>query len=182
MMDRPIESRFPLLAGKTGEASASSLEAEVIGLFDELRGPVLRYLRGCGLLIQDAEEVLQEVFLALFQHLRNGKSRAHLRGWVFRVAHNLALKRLNSQRRQMESDEVVIDHAPNPEDQMASGQKQERLLAAVRALPELDRRCLFLRSEGLRYREICEVLNMSIGAVSISLTRSLARIARATER
>ena len=56
------------------------------------------------------------------------------------------------------------------------------LLPAVEALPEQDRRCLFLRAEGLRYREITEILEMSLGAVSLSLARSLARIARSTER
>jgi len=37
-------------------------------------------------------------------------------------------------------------------------------------------------TEGLRYREIGQVLQMSLGAVSLSLTRSLARLARAAER
>ena len=58
----------------------------------------------------------------------------------------------------------------------------ERLLAVVDALPELDRRCLVLRAEGLRYREIAGILDMSLGAVSISLARSLARIARSAGR
>ena len=55
------------------------------------------------------------------------------------------------------------------------------LADVVGALPEQDRRCLFLRAEGLRYREIAETLDMSLGAVSISLARSLARIARFAE-
>jgi RNA polymerase sigma-70 factor (ECF subfamily) len=38
---------------------------------------------------------------------------------------------------------------------------------------------LHLRAEGLRYREIAEILEMSLGAVSISLSRSLARLERA---
>jgi RNA polymerase sigma-70 factor (ECF subfamily) len=56
------------------------------------------------------------------------------------------------------------------------------LQAVVRALPENDQHCLRLRSEGLRYREIATVLGMSLGAVSISLTRSLARLVRADGR
>jgi RNA polymerase sigma-70 factor (ECF subfamily) len=56
------------------------------------------------------------------------------------------------------------------------------LLAVVHALPELDQGCLRLRAEGLRYREIASVLGMSLGAVSISLTRSLARLIRADGR
>jgi RNA polymerase sigma-70 factor (ECF subfamily) len=62
------------------------------------------------------------------------------------------------------------------------GQTQQRLQAVVRALPEQDRLCLFLRAEGLRYREIAGILDVSLGAVSISLARSLARIARTAER
>ena len=43
-------------------------------------------------------------------------------------------------------------------------------------LPEQDRRCLYLRAEGLRYREISTILDMSLGSVSLSLERSLARM------
>jgi RNA polymerase sigma-70 factor (ECF subfamily) len=55
-------------------------------------------------------------------------------------------------------------------------------MAVLNALPEQDRRCLCLRTEGLRYREIASVLDMSLGAVSLSLERSLGRIARVAER
>ena len=53
----------------------------------------MRYALSFGLPPHDAEEVIQEVFLSLFRHLRMGRSRRNLRGWLFRVAHNLALKR-----------------------------------------------------------------------------------------
>ena len=65
---------------------------------------------------------------------------------------------------------------------MAIRQTRSRLLMVVEALPEQDRRCLFLRAEGLRYREIAETLGMSLGGVSLSLARSLARLARCAER
>ena len=165
----------------TTASAPSELEQEVIELFDALRNPVLRYLLGIGLGIHDAEEIAQEVFLALFQHLRAGKSRRNLRGWVFRVAHNLGLRR---RERSKESGEMplVADPSPNPEAQFANAQRQVRILAAVGALPELDRACLDLRAEGLRYREIAQVLGISLGAVSMSLARSIARLTRAAER
>ena len=50
------------------------------------------------------------------------------------------------------------------------------------ALPETDRECLYLRSEGLRYREIAQILEISIGSVANCLARSLARLAAADER
>ena len=160
----------------------------MIGLFDELRIPLLRYLAGFPLTLQDSEDVIQEVFLALFQYLRNGKSHQNVRGWLFRAAHNLALKKHVRSRKDIENgplmavEELVADPAPTPEDQFAFNQTQKRLLSVVRAMPQQNRWCLYLRAEGLRYREIAEVLDISLGSVSLYLERSLAHIARAAER
>ena len=185
----PFAIALTHLAGSTRSVSGSPLEDEVVSLFDQLRNPLLRYLLTFGLTADDGEEVVQEVFLALFQHLRGGKSRANLRGWLFRVAHNMALKRRQRIQRSPETsaasagnEEAAVDAAPTPEDQMLSNELHRRLLAVVEVLPEADRRCLFLRAEGLRYREIAEVMDISLGAVSLSLSRTLARVTRASQR
>lgn len=187
----PADSSLPLrllsTEGTKPAAGPSPLEREVTALYDELRAPLLRYLFTLGLTAPDGDEVVQEVFLALFRHLRHGKSRRNLRGWVFRVAHNLALKQGHSIRRAQRVfaandaaiGEQCLDPGLNPEEQLASRQREARLLAVVRALPEQDRCCLHLRAEGLRYREIAKVLGMSLGAVSLSMQRSLARLSRA---
>jgi RNA polymerase sigma-70 factor (ECF subfamily) len=174
------------LGSATGAGNRDTwLEAEVLSLFDQFREPLLRYLSGFGLALEDGEDVIQEVFLALFRHLRQGKSRQHLRGWLFRVAHNIGLKqRLRSQRATEVdgTEELAIEPGPGPEEQLVNGQTQQQLLSVVAALAEQDRRCLFLRAEGLRYREISEVLDMSLGAVSLSLSRSLGKMTRVVER
>lgn len=179
-----------MVARPLGEAASeavlpklSEAEREVTRLFDESRTSILRYVLSFGLSVEDGEEITQEVFLALFQHLRVGKSRQNLRGWLFSVAHNLALKRrhvnqrsrddIDSGRRDAESQ---FDPGLNPEEQVLSAQRQVRLQAVLAALPEQDQCCLRLRAEGLRYREISRVLGISLGAVSLSLTRSLQRL------
>ncbi len=194
MADQPPESalRFPASgAVEAGRASPSSpLVDEVVGLFDQLRDRLLRYVISFGLPVQDGEDIVQEVFFSLFQHLQQGRARGNLRAWTFRVAHNQALKRRSQARtgaQQWPNDgtswaDLVPDPNPGPEDQMAARQKRQRILAVVKALPEHDRRCLALRAEGLRYREIAEVLDISLGAVALSLERCLTRLARAMER
>jgi RNA polymerase sigma-70 factor (ECF subfamily) len=167
-------------------AKPSPLEEEVVGLFDQLQDRLLRYLMSLGLPAPEGEEIVQETFLALFQHLQRGKPRHNLRGWVFQVAHNLALKQRRATQRNrqnlVEHDWTSADHAPNPEQQLATYQRQMRLAGVLQALPEQDRRCLSLRAEGLTYREIAQVLDMSLGSVSLSLGRSLARFTRADQR
>jgi len=190
----PVTASTALPASSAADEAApdrpcSPVEEEVVALFDQLRDRLLRYLIRFGSPPPDGEEIIQDVFISLFQHLRQGKSRRNLTGWLFRVAHNMALKRRYGKRADFEvltdpiaAGNLVVDPAPNAEDLLANRQVQQRLQAILSALPEQDRRCLSLRAEGLRYREIAEVLGMSLGAVSLSLTRSLARMSRARER
>jgi RNA polymerase sigma-70 factor (ECF subfamily) len=179
---------LPIASAARSADARAKLHEEIANVFDQLRDPLLRYLWTFGLEVPDGEEVLQDVFLSLFRHLERGKPVDDVRGWLFRVAHNLALRRRDRARRAAETqldtgnEDRTADPAPNPEDRMADRQTRQRVLAVVEALPEQDRRCLFLRAEGLRYREIAGILDMSLGAVSVSLSRSLARIARSAER
>jgi RNA polymerase sigma-70 factor, ECF subfamily len=168
---------------------SSDIEEEIVGLFDELRDRLLRYVLCFGLCSADGEEIIQDAFLSLVQHMKWRRSSQNLRGWLFRVVHNQALKRLyGNERHRFRVDsgvseiEVHPDPNPSPEDQAAFSQRQARLLAVLQALPERDRQCLRLRAEGLRYREIAEILGVSLGSVSASLARSLARLGRVSER
>lgn len=190
MLDGTPESNAllnPLAQAET--TSPSAIEDQMVRLFDDIRIPLLRYLSAFPLELPDAEDVVQEAFLALFQQLQSGKTHHNARGWLFRAAHHLAIKKTCRSRSEAERtgalaqvEELAIDPALNPEDQFAMNQKQKRLMSVVHALPEQHRLCLYLRAEGLRYREIAEILDMSLGAVSISLERSLTHLARAAER
>ena len=96
MSDAPVKSTLDiqLLVGAAGQNTRKrGLEEDVTELFEQWRGALLRYLSAVGLSQHDSEEIVQEVFLSLFCHLRKEKARTNLRGWLFRVAHNLALKR-----------------------------------------------------------------------------------------
>ena len=175
------ELPFPATGEARSCARAAAVETEVIDLFQQFHSPLLRYAGSIGLSVHDAEEVIQEVFLALFRHLQLGRSRSNLRGWIFRVAHNLALKQrlANAKTQQHCFPEEAVDAMPNPEEVALFSQRQQRMQAVLRALPDQDRCCLNLRAEGLRYREIAAALGISLGAVSIALSRSFARLVRA---
>jgi RNA polymerase sigma-70 factor (ECF subfamily) len=191
MIDSSPES-CPIVNGGFEESERTApctAEREVTELFDELRAPLLRYLSGFPLPPHDAEDVIQEAFLSLFQQMHRGRFVQRPRGWVFRAVHNLALKKRLRSRKDLESaaslvgaENCLADSGLNPEDEFAFNRTRERMDAVVRALPEQHRWCLYLRAEGLRYREIGEILNMSLGAVCGCLQRSLALIGRAAQR
>jgi len=178
----------PIDAARASE-DLTEQQRQVLELFDELRDRLLRYVLSFGLSAADGEEIIQEAFLSLMRHLKLGRSRRNLPGWLFRVAHNQALKRLagNDKRRDLSGDTAVEselhrDPAPNPEEHATISQRQTRLVAVLNALPPQDQSCLRLRAEGLRYREIATVLGISLGSVAASLSRSLEKLTRADGR
>lgn len=176
-----IELSFP--ASLPGDTAAASIpiEEQVLALFDECGPGLRRYAGSFGLGPTATEDVVQEVFLALFQHLRRGRPQTNLKGWLFQVAHNLALKHRHKalKRRHTEGSwdadlaAGVADLAANPEEQLADTQRRQRLWEVLWAIPERDRQCLFLRAEGLRYRDIAATLGISLGSVAKSLLRAV---------
>jgi RNA polymerase sigma-70 factor, ECF subfamily len=173
-----------LLSVERAAVATRAADEEVLVLFDRCWPSLLRYVSSFGLSVTEAEDVVQDAFLALFRHLRLERSRLNLRAWLFQVAHNLALKqRRRIHRRPTEPlDDTVHRHPDpslNPESLLAERQRRERLAPVVQALPPRDRRCLQLRAEGLRYREIANTLGMSLGGVAKSLSRSIARLVNA---
>lgn len=188
--NRALELTLSQIAWADAEIEENrGLQLEVLTLFDSLRVPLLRYSISFGLSVTDGEDIIQETFLALFDHLKKNRSRANLRGWVFRVTHNLSLKRRRRHRSQfalIDADhyqpETYRSDELNPEQIAILGERQARLLTIYQALPENDRRCLQLRAEGLTYREISHIMGISLGTVSNSLARALSRLTLADQR
>ena len=182
-----IELPLPASIRVDDSASSQEIKDDVVVLFDECARGLRRYLGSFGLAAEATEDVLQDVFLSLFRHLRLGRPRSNLRGWLFQVAHNLALKHRQKKLRRLrtESDwdatlaERVIDPAANPEERLADDRRRERLRSVMRAIPDRDRQCLCLRAEGLCYRDIARTLGISLGSVAKSLTRAITRLTNA---
>jgi len=154
---------------------------EATTLFRELHNPLLRYLAGLGLPAEEAQDVVQDAFLSLHKHLTGGGSQQNIRSWLFRVAHNRARNFQQSYARRFgEPLDPVFDAASpdvTPELAMLAKEKFHRLDQAIRSLAVQERECLMLRAEGLRYREIGEVLGIPKSTVSDTLERAIRKLA-----
>ena len=161
--------------------------ARTVSLFRDLREPLGRYLAGLGVSQSETEEIVQETFLRLHRHLNTaGADAQNLNGWVFRVALNLARDRRRGWHgRNVDSiedrPEAILASAAGatPEERVLRLEETRRVRAAWRALPARSRQCLELRAEGRRYREIAQVLGVSITTVADMVRESLARLGRA---
>lgn len=167
---------------RTREDPKQEARQTTSALFRELRDPLSRYLIYAGTPYADVEEIVQDTFLKLYQHLEAGGGRTNLRGWVFRVAHNLATNDRKRRRRTEPQDTerqfggITADPAHSAEHRVLHNEKMDRLQNALMRLPYSHRLCVHLRAEGLKYREIAAVLDVGVTTVADYLRQALEQL------
>jgi RNA polymerase sigma-70 factor (ECF subfamily) len=163
---------------------AKTLEQDVIRLFEQWRMPIYEYLVMVFGSPAEAEEIAQDAFLQFYSALRAGQTIRNAKGWLFRVAHNLAINRRKRDKFFDPMDAATFeelcrllpDTAPSPEQSLLRQERFTRLFAAMKRLSSQEKQCLHLRAEGFRYREIGEILGVSPGAVNEYLRRAMRKL------
>ena len=149
-------------------------------LFKEHGAAIYRFAAALQRHTQDAEDVVQETFLKLLQHLEAGGNTDNVRGWLFTVAANAARDR---QRRRMRWMPWSPDHdrAVDPPPMADEDGRHRALRASLRHLSERDRLLLALRAQGLSYRDIAAAAGVKESSVGQFLARAVERWTRAFE-
>jgi len=135
---------------------------------------------------EDAECVLQETFLKVFQAVPNFKGNSSISTWIYRIATNYALMKLRDRKK----DFSAIDDAEykvsktalsafnrsvgnNPHQAMENSELQGRMEEAIDQLPPKFRSVFVLKDiEGMSLKEITEMTDMSLAAVKSNLHRA----------
>lgn len=124
---------------------------------------------------EDAEEVVQNVFLSVYQHRDGFKHQSSIKTWVYRITVNQCLNWIKQNKKHQQGridDETVLDHVAVTE---SSGDDSvsDKVQHMLKVLSEQERSCMILRSiEGLSYEEIAESLAMNINTVRTHLRRA----------
>lgn len=132
-----------------------------------------------------AGDLTQETFLRVTQYAQQNSSAdvTHIRPYLYRIAHNLAVDHVRAQKRNPVKDgdadklESVVHNAPSPE-QIVGGQSElEFVRRALRELPERTREIFVLvRMDGLTYRQTAQRLGISDSSVQKHVARAIAFI------
>ncbi|PZR35373.1 RNA polymerase sigma factor [Caulobacter segnis] len=130
----------------------------------------------------DQHDLLQEMSLALWKAWPRFRAESAAGTFAHRVAHNAALtwRRGEARRRlrgvAVETELLSRDAGTDPQDALL-----ERLYAAIRQLPPVDRSLILLSLDGLAYAEIARLHGLSETNVGARLTRIRQRVARLVE-
>ena len=122
-----------------------------------------------------AEELVQDIYLAIWRALPSFRGSSQLRTFVARIATNRAVthvKRALKSPTSLEINEDIPAPGDSPESRAIALDEQSKLMSAVRRLPLSYRQTAMLTLEGLTPKEIGDVLGISANAVSIRMARA----------
>ena len=129
---------------------------------------------------EDANDVLQNVFIKVWSNLQNLQGKSSLSTWLYRIAVNESLDFLRKQKLadKVSADEDVSVASRLMSDEYFDGDEvQARLQEAVARLPEVQRTVYNLKYfEEMKYSEMSQILNTSEGALKASYHLAVKKI------
>lgn len=149
--------------------------------FDRLYVPLCMYSLRILNIREEAEDVVQQCFTAVWQILRNGEEISNLKGYLYRSVRNRSLKR--SQELNSELTECIENISENvSEEDIDTSERDAKLWNAIDRLPEKCREVFLLsKRDGLSHKEIAERMDISVKTVENQMTKAFSRLREALD-
>ena len=142
-------------------------------LLQKFQKPLYYHIRNIVLNHDDADDVLQNTFIKVFQNLNKFKGESKLYSWIYRIATNESITFLNSKAKKnnttsQEIQSKIIDNL-QADVYFEGDEIQLKLQKAIAILPEKQQLVFKMKYfEELKYEQISDVLGTSVGALKAS--------------
>jgi RNA polymerase sigma-70 factor (ECF subfamily) len=154
------------------EGNAAAFEQ----LFHFYYAPLCRYAGGIVAEPEDAEEIVQQVFLRIWERRAELNITVSFKAYLYRAVHNASLnhKQRRKQNVRLDDGPLRVVHAAETSHEMDVKQLEKEIGKALNVLPEQCRKIFELsRFEELKYREIAELMNLSVKTVENQMGKAL---------
>lgn len=126
---------------------------------------------------EEAKDVVQEVLIRVWNGREQMNEIQNWEAWCMRITRNLSLDRIRSMNRKqtqpMEEAFHVLHQDLTPHEKTEQHESMQRINVLIASLPEKQRQVIHLRDvEGYTYNEICEMLELDMNQVKVSLFRA----------
>ena len=150
-------------------------------LLSQYQRPLYQHIRNIVLNHDDADDVLQNTFIKVFQHLKGFKGDSKLFSWMYRIATNEAITFINqkAKRNGTTSEALQSKIVENlKSDSFFDGTEiQIKLQKAIATLPEKQQLVFKMKYfEEMKYEDMSEILGTSVGALKASYHHAVKKI------
>ena len=144
-------------------------------LLSDYQRPLYSHIRNIVLNHDDADDVLQNTFVKVFQHLKNFKGESKLFSWMYRIATNEAITFINKKAKRngttSEAMQTRIVENLRADDYFDGNEIQIKLQKAIHLLPQKQQLVFKMRYyEEIKYEDMSEILGTSVGALRLHTT------------
>jgi RNA polymerase sigma factor (sigma-70 family) len=153
-------------------------------IVDRYQGRLLGFCRQMLGSTEDAEDVLQEVFVNAYRAMLADEREINLRPWLYRIARNRCLNHLRKPTAdaQESMDMIPAVEASSTAEKVHNREEFRQLLVDVKKLPETQRSALLLREmDALSYEEIAAAMETTVPSVKSLLVRARISLAEASQ-
>jgi RNA polymerase sigma factor (sigma-70 family) len=169
-----------VLAASAGDGAAWT------SLVERFAGRIRAVARAHGLSAHDAEDVMQGTWLRLIEHIAQVRRPGAVGAWISTTARREALRTLNASRRQVPTDDELLDVEavePVDVDRLVAAERESAVAGALGKLHDRDAALLGLlfAEPAPSYAEISAVLQMPVGSIGPTRQRCIARLRRDRE-
>ena len=150
-------------------------------LIKDFQRPLYSHIRSIVLNHDDTNDVLQNVFIKVFQNLKNFKRESKLFSWVYRIATNESITFINQKARKnnvtsQEQSQIEIDNL-RADTYFDGDEIQLKLQKAVALLPEKQQLVFKMKYfQELKYEEISAILGTTVGGLKASYFHAVKKI------
>ncbi|HVO53110.1 MAG TPA: RNA polymerase sigma factor, partial [Solirubrobacterales bacterium] len=183
-----LARRSPLLKLQGDEKLIAMARSGNPGAFetivDRYQGRLLGFCRQMLGSTEDAEDVLQEVFVNAYRAMLADEREINLRPWLYRIARNRCLNHLRKPTAdaQESMDMVPMVEAASTAEKVHNREEFRQLLSDVGKLPETQRSALLLREmDAMTYEEIAQAMDTSVPSIKSLLVRARISLAEASQ-
>ncbi len=150
-------------------------------LLHNYQKPLYYHIRNIVLNHDDADDVLQNTFIKVFQNLKNFKGDSKLFSWMYRIATNEALTfiKQKAQKNKTSTEELNAKTIDNLQSDVyfEGNEIQIKLQKAIALLPHKQQLVFKMKYfEELKYEEIATILETSVGALKASYHHAVKKI------
>jgi RNA polymerase sigma factor (sigma-70 family) len=183
-----LARKSPLLKLQGDEKLIAMARSGNAGAFemivDRYQGRLLGFCRQMLGSTEDAEDVLQEVFVNAYRAMLADEREINLRPWLYRIARNRCLNQLRkpSADAQESMDMVPEVEAASTAEKVHNREEFRQIIADVNKLPETQRSALLLREmDALSYEEIADAMETTVPSVKSLLVRARISLGEASQ-
>jgi len=146
-------------------------------LLDKYQERLYWHVRRIVIVHEDADDTLQNVWIKVYSHIDTFAEASSLYTWLYRIATHEALNTLSKRKRHASDVESYLENTLVNDPYFDGDETALKLKAAIAMLPEKQMLVFNMKYyQELKYHEMSEILNTSVGALKASYHHAVKKI------